>query len=160
MLDFSSCPEVSAQNALEAATCGWRVLWSTASAVPWIAAAVASSAVATLVLGRSLAIGVAVLLLAILVAELVLATTDPLGRHLRLAGAAVSLVLIWAGCIRYRSGLARQRSHITALETERDALQAKLDREITWRRAAEPDIDPYGGPDTDEAASLSGRPLL
>lgn len=152
MLDFSSCPEVAAQSALDAAACGWRVLWSTASAVPWIVAAVASSAAATLVLGRSLAIGVAVLLLAILVAEIVLVTTDPLGRQLRVACATVSLVLIWAGCIRYRSGLARQRSHITALEAERDALQAKLDREITWRRAAEPDIDPYTGPDTDGAA--------
>lgn len=93
--------------------------------------------------------GVAVLLLAILVAEMVLAATDPFQRQLRLAGATVSLVLIWTGCMRYRGRLARQRSHIAALEAERDVVQAKLDREITWRRAAEPEEDAPRAPAPD-----------
>lgn len=146
---------MSPQTALDAAACGLRVIWSAAISVPWVAAAVVSSAAVTLLVGRSLAMGIAVLLLAILVAEMVLAATDPFQRQLRLAGAIVSLVLIWTGCVRYRGRAARQRSHIAALEAEREAVQAKLDREITWRRAAEPEEDAPRAPVLD-----GGRPIL
>lgn len=139
MLDFDACPELSFDTALEAAACGATVVWSAAAAAPWATAAVAVSAVLTALIGRSVAIGLAVLLLAIILADIVLSAADPMPRQARLAGAAASLALIWIGCLRYRRRLARQEGRIAALEAERDGVQAKLDREIVWRRAADPE---------------------
>lgn len=139
MLEFGSCPDMSSQNALETLACGMRVMWSAAIAEPGVAAAVGLSTAGTLIVSRSLAISIAVLLLAMLSADMFLTAVEPYQRQLRLAAAAMSLILLWAGCLRYRGRLTRQRNDIASLEAERESVKTKLEREIVWRRAAEPE---------------------
>lgn len=149
MPDFDACPPLTPDTALETVACGARAVWDAAVAAPWVAAAVALSALMTLLVGRSAAIGLAVLVLAIVLADTVLSVADPVERQWRIAGAGLSLVLIWIGCLRSRRRSARQQDHIAALQAERDAVQARLDREIVWRRAAEPEEDGMLAPAAD-----------
>jgi len=138
MIEQGACPDFSQGSIIDVATCWLHAGRLAIVEDPWMAGLVAGSGLVTALISRSLAIGLAALLCAVLLVEPLTAVAEPTRQALRLGAAILALLLLWVGCLGYIRKLGRQRRSIADLSAEKNDVQARLEREVTWRRAAEP----------------------
>ncbi|KFB08429.1 hypothetical protein [Nitratireductor basaltis] len=138
MIELAGCSGAEVQDIIPVAICLSEVASAAITRDPVTFSAVGVCILLTLLLGRSLAITLSVLLAAIVLWHQ--SENWMNGPEMRLVSGALlaALLLLWLGLLNYRRLFRRQRKEIAALVSANDATQERLDREITWRRAAEP----------------------
>ena len=138
MFEMAGCSISEASQLFVTAECLASVAVQALSTYPLTSGAIAAGVLFTLIVSRSLAISVSLLIAAILVlAPFRQAILDQ--DHLFIGMALAALLLLWIGVFGYRRLIARQRRALADLAAGNAELEEKLDREITWRRAAEPE---------------------
>lgn len=127
-----------------------RTVIESGTAVPWLAVCVGVMALVSLLASRSLAIGLHVVFAALVCVWLVGAAPTPVLRLALPALAAVALLLLALGLLRLRRRITTLAASVRALGADNERLQSLLEREVRWRRAAEP-LDDAGPATSGEA---------